>query len=139
LFIGWNAYTKATLTQLHEEFSGAQDEWNKSQECEVLIGQMEKLKVAASLTVTNIVALGIGSLHNKAPKERKDRSSLQLAALLTIGNHLGGMPQSAFQQEHASLYLMMLTLSLTQNLGIHYLALSKTLPIRSLKRGFFVP
>ncbi|KAL9635756.1 MAG: hypothetical protein Q9164_003255, partial [Protoblastenia rupestris] len=89
LGLSFHSYRKSTLIQLHEEFSAAQVRWNNSHECKALIAQLEHRKGASNLTVTNIVALGIGSLHDTAPKEALDKSSLQLAALLTLRNCLG--------------------------------------------------
>jgi SRR1 len=90
--IDWQPYRKVSLTQLVEEFGAAKTTWDNSPECKALIAQLESLKGAARSKITNIVALGIGSLHDTRPKDSTSarRSRLQLAAVLTVGSYLCG-------------------------------------------------
>jgi SRR1 len=96
--VGWQPYRKVTFTQLVEEFGAAKATWDHSPECKALIAQLEDLKGAARSKITNIVALGIGSLHDTRPKDSTSgrRSKLQLAAVLTIASYLSGRSRFSF-------------------------------------------
>lgn len=91
IFFGWNGYRKVTTTQLAEDFNAAQAMWDSSPESQALIAQLKSLKEAKS-KVTNIVALGIGSLHDMRPNDPASvrRSRVQLAVVLTISSYLNG-------------------------------------------------
>jgi hypothetical protein len=88
----WQPYRKVTFPQLVQEFGAVKATWDNSPECKALIAQLENLKGAVRSKITNIVALGIGSLHDTSPKDSTSgrRSRLQLAAVLTIGSYLCG-------------------------------------------------
>ena len=89
---GWRSYRNVTFSQLVEEFGIAKAAWENSPECKAMVLQLESLKGAARSKITNIVALGIGSLHDTRSRNSSStrRSALQLAAVLTIASYLGG-------------------------------------------------
>jgi len=91
LRVVWLGYMKLTMSQLQDEFRAVQAIWNQSRECQTMLAQLKSLKTAATSPITNIVALGIGSLH-EPPDETPGKSALQLAALLTVRDFFSGKP-----------------------------------------------
>ncbi|KAI9761331.1 MAG: hypothetical protein M4579_001121 [Chaenotheca gracillima] len=85
---GWHAYWRKTLDDLDHEFRVIKGQWDKSKECTTLVAQVQRLE--KRVQVTNIVGLGIGSLHECFEKGIAERTGLQLAAALTIRDTLGG-------------------------------------------------
>jgi SRR1 len=65
--------------------------WHSSPEFQALTAQLKSLKEAKP-KATNIVALGIGSLHDMRAKDSASarRSRVQLATVLTISSYLSG-------------------------------------------------
>jgi hypothetical protein len=93
--ISWHGYWKRTLQQLDEQFRSVQMNWKKREEYHWLIAQFKHLKATNKLPVTNVIALGIGSLHDSPHKEWR-RHGEQLAAVLTIRETLGGKLEGTF-------------------------------------------
>jgi hypothetical protein len=65
LFIGysWYGYQKKTLQELNNDTRKAKVEWEASEQCIKLEVQLRTMKGDGLAPVTNIVTLGIGSLH----------------------------------------------------------------------------
>jgi len=88
----WAIYWKKTLEELDKDFKSLETRWQETSEARALVTEMEKLK-SKNIPITNIVALGIGSLHESGPVNTLagTRSGEQLAAVNMIRNVLGGI------------------------------------------------
>lgn len=84
----WQGYRNKTLDELDEEFQSVRWQWNRSEECKALKLQIKQL--ATRLPITNVVALGIGSLHETYEHGIPVRTGQQLMAVLTIRDVLSG-------------------------------------------------
>ncbi|KAI9751556.1 MAG: hypothetical protein M4579_006011 [Chaenotheca gracillima] len=91
-------YWNTTVEEVDNEFNQINAQWQTSHKCELLVGQLRML--ATRSQVTNVVALGIGSLHGGRERGVPKRPALQLAAVLTILNTLGDPSYSALDKRH---------------------------------------
>jgi hypothetical protein len=90
--VSFHGYWKKTVEELAQEFRSVQTEWKESKECKTLFKKLEDLKAEAMMPVTNVVALGTASLHSSRGERKglQRRTGVQLAAILTIRDALGG-------------------------------------------------
>lgn len=63
LSIGWTPYIHTTVELLHDQYNAALQEWKASALCNYLVQSLERTKALSSIQVSNIVGLGLGSLH----------------------------------------------------------------------------
>jgi hypothetical protein len=109
--VSWRGYWTRTVKELDDEFKSIQMEWRNSGEYKVLLAQMGELTKATKAPITNIIALGTGSLHDSWGQDKKmgqdgmrRRTGIQLAAVLALREILGGKSQARMHDSGEGLY-----------------------------------
>jgi len=91
LGVRWGLFYKMTLADMDEDFGVRRKKWEASNACEELKGMLRlNMNSEIAAKVTNVVALGIGSLHDVKHEGGRERTRMQLAAVMTIRDVLGG-------------------------------------------------
>jgi hypothetical protein len=88
------SYFTKTLDELDSQFKSRQAKWKKSLQYRICVAKFKRMK-AAGTRITNIVALGVGSLHQAlgdgySSDCKENGAMLQLAVLMTFREVLGG-------------------------------------------------
>jgi hypothetical protein len=90
----FTSYFTKTLDELNSQLKSRQVKWKRSSQYIFCVAEFKKMK-AAGFRITNIVALGVGSLQQAlgdgySSDDKENGAMLQLAVLMTFRKVLGG-------------------------------------------------